>query len=122
MADLEIGEGDWEIAGSRAAKRNHKKQGEIRERAKKWGDLARKYPHIITPGDVKKMNREHGTILNLAEKFETAEWINLQKRGYKFRRVVKEEEYEEFYRRAESTAIFLNVDNKYGDMVCFVEL
>jgi hypothetical protein len=122
MADLEIGEGEWEIAGSRAAKRNHKKQDEIRERAKKWGDLARKYPHIITPGDVKKMNREHGTILNLAEKFETAEWIDLQKRGYQFRRVVEEEEYEDYKIHAPVGSIFLNVDNKYGDMVWFVKL
>jgi hypothetical protein len=120
MADVD--EGEWEIARSRSAKRDYKKQGEIRERAKKWGDLARNHPHIITPGDVKRMNRERGTIQNLAEKFESAEWINVQKHGYKFHRVVLEEEYEEFKAHAPAGAIFLNVENKYGDMVCFVKV
>lgn len=89
----------------------------------KFTSLREKIPHLIMPGEIRRTQRQI-RIDGLADKLLSDEWIEVQRDGWKFSRVVKPNENveEQLLELDDMTTQLLDLENEWGDCVLFVKV
>jgi hypothetical protein len=86
------------------------------EEESKFTTLQKEIPHIMMPGHIRKIQRKIN-IDNLAEKLLSDEWIEYQRKGWAYERVIKPDETGNI--PDGDGYDILPLGNKWGDIVLF---
>lgn len=81
-----------------------------------YKELKEEYPHIMTPRDVKEVSRKEN-VDGLMEKFDTPEFIEHQKNGWKYRNIFKVHKTEKLPEGDNYSC--LPLANGWGDVILF---
>mgnify|MGYP007082078024 CR=1 FL=1 len=113
--------GKWHTVTSKKQKRKHK-QKKIDEEKRKWDNLKKECPHIIIPTRAQRIKRKLN-IDNLDKSFISQEWIDYQKKGWKYVKVLKPDSltYPNGTGIESNSLVFstLPLNNGWGDVALF---
>ena len=79
---------EWCTVTNKKQQKRRCKQKKIYEDQRKWDSLQKEYPHIIMPTRAQRIKRKLN-IDGLDEKLLSQEWIDYQKKGWKYVKVLK---------------------------------
>lgn len=114
--------GEWHAVTNKRNQKRRIKQRKIDEEKRKWEELQKECPHIIMPDRAQRIKRKLN-IDNLDEKLLSQEWVDYQKRGWKYVKVLKPESqtYSNGTGMESDSLAFstLPLENGWGDSVLF---
>lgn len=87
----------------------------------KFMEIRKKSPHIMLPGAAKRMAITM-RIDNFAEMFTSDEWVNYQRNGWKYVKVIKPDEGDFDIPDDGNEYDLLSLENKWGDYVLFLKI
>jgi len=113
--------GWYTVTNKKQQKRRHK-QKKINDEKRKWDDLQKECPHIIMPDRAQRIKRKLN-IDNLDAKLLSQEWIDYQKKGWKYVKVLKPDSqtYPNESGVESDSLVFstLPLNNGWGDLILF---
>jgi len=85
----------------------------------KFTTLKREIPHLMMPGHIRRIARKINIDL-LAERVLSDEWVEYQRLGWAYNRVVKPDDMDQI--PDDDSYDILPLDNKWGDAVLFRQI
>jgi hypothetical protein len=113
---------EWHTVVNKKNQKRRTKQKQIDDEKRKWDTLQKEYPHIIMPSRAQRIKRKLN-IDGLDRKLMSNEWIEYQKKGWRYVKVLKPEAQTSVDGIAiDSTSLTfstLALENGWGDLVLF---
>jgi hypothetical protein len=113
---------DWCIVVNKKLQKRRIKQNKIEEDKRKWETLQKEYPHIIMPSRAQRIKKKLN-IDGLDAKLLSHEWIEYQKKGWKYVKVLKpDSQTDSNGTDIDSTSLTfstLDLNNGWNDRVLF---
>ena len=112
----------WYTVTNKKQKKRRHKQKKINDEKRKWDDLQKECPHIIMPDRAQRIKRKLN-IDNLDTKLLSQDWIDYQKKGWRYVKVLKPDSqtYPSGSGVDSDSLVFstLSLDNGWGDLILF---
>lgn len=109
---------DWiEVTNVKKIKIQQRRQTRMEEN-ERWQKLETEIPWIVVPSRARRI-RQKLNITRLDEKFLSEEWIEYQRQGWNYIRVVRPDEVVPSSVLESTRYSFLSIDNKWGDRALF---
>nr|QBK86137.1 MAG: hypothetical protein LCMAC101_07320 [Marseillevirus LCMAC101] len=112
---------EWCTVVNKKQQKRRFKQKKIEDDKRKWDVLQKEYPHIIMPARAQRIKRKLN-IDGLDKKLMSDEWIEYQKKGWKYVKVLKPDMLERTKGTLDSESLTfstLSLCNGWGDMALF---
>ena len=112
----------WHTVTNKKQQKRRHKQKKINDEKRKWDDLQKECPHIIMPDRAQRIKRKLN-IDNLDTKLLSQDWIDYQKKGWRYVKVLKPDSqtYPKGSGVDSNNPVFstLPLDNGWGDLILF---
>ncbi len=109
---------DWKmVVNTKKIKRDVRIQARKRERTR-WEAILKTWPHVVTPHRAERLRRRLN-VDKLDTRLLSDEWIEHQKRGWKYVKTLKLRDPSEIPNVQGVEYSILDLDNTWGDKVLF---